>query len=267
MKKLTALMLAMIMMLGMFAGCGGEKTDAPAPDNSGTSTPAPAPTPGGSTTPAPAPETPADPLTGVAYAEDTTYDYLYASEITSMNYLTTSVSQNQKSLANFVDTLIEFDCYGNIQPCLATEWSVSDDGLVWTFKIREGVKWYDCDGNAVADVTANDFVSAARLVADPEFDSDMPDMLISYIVNGIELYNWADETAEPDFTTLGVVAVDDYTLEYHLRQPCAYFLTLLTYGCYLPIYAPFYESLVIENPEPVINDDGTEGDPVTNEFG
>ena len=143
MKKLTALMLAMIMMLGMFAGCGGDKTDAPAPDNSGTSTPAPAP--GGSSTPAPTPETPADPLTGVAYAEDTTYDYLYASEITSMNYLTTSVSQNQKSLANFVDTLIEFDCYGNIVPCLAESWEVSDDGLTWTFNIRKGVKWYTCE--------------------------------------------------------------------------------------------------------------------------
>ena len=268
MKKLTALMLAMIMMLGMFAGCGGDQTDAPAPDNSGTnSTPAPAPNDSTTPAPAPTPEAPSDPLTGVAYAEDTTYDYLYASEIISMNYLTTSVSQNQKSLANFVDTLIEFDCYGNIVPCLAESWEVSDDGLTWTFNIRKGVKWYTCEGEEYAELTAHDFVTAARLVADPKFDSDMPDMLISYIVNGIELYNWADETAEPDFTTLGVEATDDYTLVYHLRQPCAYFLTLLTYGCYLPINADFYESLVIENPEPVINDDGTEGDPITNEFG
>ncbi len=264
MKKLIALMLSMIMILGMFAGCGN---DAPAETPTTPTTPAPT-TPN---TPAPTtpvtPEVPADPLTGIPYAEDTTYDYLYSSEITSMNYLTTSVSQNQKSLANFVDTLIEYDCYGNIIPCLAESWEVSPDGLTWTFKIRQGVKWYDCEGNAVADVTANDFVYAARLVADPKFDSDMPDMLITYVENGIKLYNWSDENAEPDFTTLGVVAVDDYTLEYHLVNPCAYFLTLLTYGCYLPIYGPFYESLVIENPEPVINDDGTEGDPITNEFG
>ena len=267
MKKLIALMLSMIMILGMFAGCGN---DAPVETPTTPTTPAPT-TPNTPNTPAPTtpvtPEVPADPLTGIPYAEDTTYDYLYSSEITSMNYLTTSVSQNQKSLANFVDTLIEYDCYGNIVPCLAESWEVSPDGLTWTFKIRQGVKWYDCEGNAVADVTANDFVYAARLVANPEFDSDMPDMLISYVENGIKLYNWSDETAEPDFTTLGVVAVDDYTLEYHLVNPCAYFLTLLTYGCYLPIYGPFYESLVIENPEPVINDDGTEGDPITNEFG
>ena len=242
MKKLTALMLSMIMILGIFAGCAND--DGPAGAGDGK-----------------------DPLTGIAYSSDTTFDYLYSAEITTMNYLTTSVTANQKSLANFVDTLIEFDCYGNIQPCLAESWEVSDDGLTWTFKIRKGVKWYDCDGKEVADVTANDFVYAARLVANPEFDSDMPDMLISYVENGIKLYNWSDESAEPDFTTLGVEAVDDYTLVYHLVQPCAYFLTLLTYGCYLPVYGPFYESLVVENPEPVINDDGTEGEPITNEFG
>ena len=193
MKKLTALMLSMIMILGIFAGCAND--DGPAGAGDGK-----------------------DPLTGIAYSSDTTFDYLYSAEITTMNYLTTSVTANQKSLANFVDTLIEFDCYGNIQPCLAESWEVSDDGLTWTFKIRKGVKWYDCDGKEVADVTANDFVYAARLVANPEFDSDMPDMLISYVENGIKLYNWSDESAEPDFTTLGVEATDDYTLVYHLTS-------------------------------------------------
>ncbi len=266
MKKLIALLMATIMILGCFAGCSNEPADTPADPV----TPAPAPsTPADPSTPAtPAePDKAVDPATGIAYAEDTVYDYLYASEITSMNYLTTSVSQNQKSLANFVDTLIEFDCYGNIQPCLAESWSVSDDGLTWTFNIRKGVKWYTCEGEEYADLTAHDFVYAARLVSDPKFDSDMPNMLIDYVVNGTELYNWSDETTEPDFTTLGVEATDDYTLVYHLKAPCAYFLTLLTYGCYLPINGDFYETLVIENPEPVINDDGTEGDPITNEFG
>ncbi len=245
MKKLFALLLAMIMVLGMFAGCSKDDGDKPGASQADGK----------------------DPLTGIAYAEDTTYNYLYASEITSMNYLTTSVTQNQKSLANFVDTLIEFDNHGNIQPCLAESWSVSDDGLTWTFKIRKGVKWYTCEGEEYAELDAHDFVDAARLVADPKFDSDMPDMVTKYLVNGVELYNWSDETAEPDFTTLGVEATDDYTLVYHLTTPCAYFLSMMTYGCYLPINIEFYNSLKIENPEPVINDDGTEGDPVTNEFG
>ena len=53
---------------------------------------------------------------------------------------------------------------------------------------------------------------------------------------------------------------------YHLKAPCPYFLTLVTYGCYLPINGEFYESLAIENPEPTINDNGEE-EYVTNEFG
>lgn len=241
MKKLTALMLAMIMILALFAGCGNDSasdTGTAAGDGK-------------------------DPLTGIAYSSDTEYTYLYASEITSMNYLTTSVSQNQESLANFVDTLVEYDAYGNVVPCLATEWSTSPDGLTWTFKLREGVKWYTCEGEEYAEVTADDFVYAARLVADPAFDSDMPDMLTGYVKNGVELYNGVID----DFTQLGVRAVDKYTLEYELKAPCAYFLTLLTYGCYLPINGQFYESLAVENPEPIVNDDGTTEEGLTNEFG
>ena len=204
-----------------------------------------------------------DPLTGIAYSEDTTYTYLYSSEITTLNYLTSSVAQNQKALANFADTLVEYDAYGNVVPCLAESWTQSDDGLTWTFNLRKDAKWFDCGGSEGAPVTANDFVYAARLVADPKFDSDMPDMLIQYIENGVELYNGVID----DFTQLGVEAADDYTLVYHLRQPCAYFVTLLAYGCYLPISGEFYESLALENPTPVINDDGTEGDPITNDFG
>lgn len=204
-----------------------------------------------------------DPLTGIAYSEDTTDTYLYSSEITTLNYLTTSVAQNQKALANFADTLVEYDAYGNMVPCLAESWTQSDDGLTWTFNLRKDAKWFDCGGSEVASVTANDFVYAARLVANPKFDSDMPDMLIQSIENGVELYNGGID----DFTQLGVEAADDYTVVYHLRQPCAYFVTLLIYGCYLPINGEFYESLALENPTPVINDDGTEGDPITNDFG
>lgn len=122
MKKLIALMLSMIMVLGVFAGCGNDDAAGPGAGDG------------------------KDPLTGIAYSSDTEYTYLYASEITSMNYLTTSVTQNQEALANFVDTLVEYDAYGNVVPCLAETWDVSDDGLTWTFNLRKGVKWYTCEG-------------------------------------------------------------------------------------------------------------------------
>lgn len=229
MKKMIALTLCLAMLLGLGAGAFADG---------------------------------ADPYTGIPYASDTEYTYLYGSEITSLNYLATSVSQNQKSLANFIDTLIEYDSLGNIVPCLATSWEVSDDGLDWTFHIREGVNWFTADGEVYAPVTANDFVYAARLCSDAKFDSDMADMVKSYLVNSAELYSGALD----DFTQVGAEAKDDYTLVYHLKQPCPYFLTLLTYGCYLPVNGAFYESLEIENPEPTINDNGEE-EYVTNEFG
>ena len=229
MKRMTALLLSLVMLLGLGAGAAAEGTD---------------------------------PYSGIPYAQDTEYTYLYASEITSLNYLVTSLTQNQKSLANFIDTLIEYDNLGNIVPCLATSWEVSDDGLDWTFHIREGVNWFTADGEVYAPVTAHDFVYAARLCSNAKFDSDMADMVKSYLVNSAELYNGTMD----DYTQVGAEAIDDYTLVYHLKQPCPYFLTLLTYGCYLPINGAFYESLEIENPEPTINDKGEE-EFVTNEFG
>ena len=111
MKKTLALMLALIMAFACLAGCEGAETAAPAGEGGGT-----------------------DPYTGVAYAADTEYKYLYSSEITTLNYLVTSVTNNQHSLANFIDTLIEYDHLGNIVPCLAESWEVSDDGLVTAVK-------------------------------------------------------------------------------------------------------------------------------------
>ena len=236
MKKTLALMLALLMLVGLCAGCGngsnGNKNNEV--NNGGTTNNNNSNSNGAGET-----NTNVDPYSGIAYSENTEYRYLYASEITTMNYLTTSVSQNQKALANFVDTLVEYDSFGNVIPCLAESWDFQPEtwtdadgqqheGQKWTFRLRKDAKWYTCDGEEYAPVTAGDFVYSARLVADSKFDSDMPDMLIQYVRNGVELYN----EVISDFTQLGVEAEDDYTLVYHLKQPCAYFVTLLTYGCY-----------------------------------
>ncbi len=273
MKRIIAFVLALVMVMALFAACSSntENNDVATTDNSGTADNTTTTNSGESTSTESAN---VDPYTGIAYSENTEYRYLYGSEITTMNYLTTSVAQNQKALANFVDTLVEYDSYGNVIPCLAESWESEDEtwvdangeshqGQKWTFHLRNDAKWYTCEGEEYAPVVADDFVYAARLVVNADFDSDMPDMIIQYVRNGMELYNKVID----DYTQLGVEAVDDYTLVYHLKQPCAYFITLLTYGCYLPVNGEFYESLAVENPTPVINDDGTEGDPITNEFG
>ena len=62
--------------------------------------------------------------------------------------------------------LFENDQYGNLVPALAEDWSVSKDGLTYTYKLRKDAKWYDSEGNEYADVTAQDFVTSLKYVAD-----------------------------------------------------------------------------------------------------
>ena len=77
----------------------------------------------------------------------TVYRSLYSSDVSTLNYLNTTSTGNMGVPANCQEWLIEYDSLGNILPALATEWSVSDDELVWTFKLREDAKWYNYKGH------------------------------------------------------------------------------------------------------------------------
>jgi len=80
---------------------------------------------------------------------------MYSSEMSDWNPLHPSAAGDW---ANWIDTLVEYDNYGMVQPCLAESWTQSEDGLTWTFKIREGVKWQYYDGTEYgADVVAEDW--------------------------------------------------------------------------------------------------------------
>lgn len=134
------------------------------------------------------------------YVENGTFQYLYSSEISTMNYLKTSQTQDFKSSANFIETLIEYDQYGAAQPCLATEWSASEDGLTWTFKLREGIKWYDSEEKEYGDVTAADFVYGIKYILDPKNESTTVDNVCNVLKNAREYYN-GDIT---DFSQVGI---------------------------------------------------------------
>ena len=178
--------------------------------------------------------------------EASAYRTLYSGEITSLNYLTTATTNEFALAANVIDTLVEYDKYGQVQPSLAESWEYDPANLTYTFKIREGAKWVKADGSVYADVTANDFVTAAKYILDANNASSTANIFYS-VIAGAEAYylgtSTPEEGQEPypvmDFETVGVKALDDYTLQYTLVEPCPYFLSMVTYVCFMPVNADF----------------------------
>ncbi|MBQ9301190.1 MAG: peptide ABC transporter substrate-binding protein, partial [Clostridia bacterium] len=183
-----------------------------------------------------------------AMAAGNTYSALYSGEITTLNYLVTTTTNEFGLCANLIDTLVEFDRYGNVQPSLATSWTTSEDGLTWTFTLRQDAVWVDADQNVVANVTANDFVTAAQYILNAQHASSSANILYDNIVGAEAYYDGTatpEEGQEPapaqDWDTVGIKAINDYTLEYTLIQPTPYFLSMVDYVCFMPAYAPFLE--------------------------
>ena len=180
-------------------------------------------------------------------AEETSaYRTLYSGEITSLNYLTTTTENEFSVAANVIDTLVEYDRFGEVQPSLATSWEYDEANLTYTFHLREGAKWVRADGSVYADVTAHDFVSAAKYILDAANDSGTANIFYS-IIAGAEAYylgtSTPEEGQEPypvmDWETVGVKALDDYTLQYTLVAPVPYFLSMVTYVCFMPVNGDF----------------------------
>ena len=171
------------------------------------------------------------------------YTALYGSEVSTLNYLIASTTWDQTVGANVIDTLVEYDSFGNVIPGLAEKWEVSPDQLTWTFHLRQNQKWYDHNMAAVAEVTAQDFVDALKYVLTPEYESG-----VEYAVETAHIKNagayYAGEVT--DFAEVGVKAVDKYTLQYTLDRETPYFLSCLTYGCFMPAYGPQLEELGAE---------------------
>ena len=181
-----------------------------------------------------------------AMAEEAAYRTLYSGEITSLNYLTTATTNEFAVAANVIDTLVEYDKYGQVQPSLAESWEYDEATLTYTFKLRQDATWVKADGTVYANVTANDFVSAAKYILDAANASSTANIFYS-VIAGAEAYylgtSTPEEGQEPypvmDWETVGVKALDDYTLQYTLVEPVPYFLSMLTYVCFMPVNGDF----------------------------
>lgn len=175
-------------------------------------------------------------LTEKGYTIKDAYNMAYASDPVTWDVLATSLAADSEAIINTYDGLMEYDIENILQPALAESYEVSDDGLTYTFHIREGVKWVDSQGREVGDVTADDWVAGMQHMMDAM--GGLEYLVEGIIVNASE-YIYGDIT---DFSQVGVEAVDDYTLVYTLEQPAWYFITMLGYGVFAPMNRTYYES-------------------------
>lgn len=121
------------------------------------------------------------------------------------------------------ETLLIMDENSEIQPGQAESWECSEDGLTWTFHLRDGLKWSDG-----TDLTANDFVYSWKRVCDPEVAAPYAETVLG-MVKGF------DEATSGDLDALGVSAPDDLTFVVELAQSCPYFESLAAFATLSPV--------------------------------
>ncbi|VIY85942.1 oligopeptide binding lipoprotein [Streptococcus pneumoniae] len=165
-----------------------------------------------------------------------TYNYVYSSDPSSLNYLAENRAATSDIVANLVDGLLENDQYGNIIPSLAEDWTVSQDGLTYTYKLRKDAKWFTSEGEEYAPVTAQDFVTGLQYAADKKSEALY---LVQDSVAGFDDYITGKTS---DFSTVGVKALDDQTVQYTLVKPELYWNSKTLATILFPVNADFLKS-------------------------
>lgn len=135
---------------------------------------------------------------------------------------------------NVFEGLTDTTPEGEVIPALAESWDMSEDGLVYTFYLREGTLWSNGD-----EVVAGDFEYGWKRALNPETLSQRAEFL--YVIEGAQAYNNGEGSADD----VAVKALDDYTLEITLVSPTAYFTELLGMYTFLPVH----QSVVESNPD------------------
>lgn len=165
------------------------------------------------------------------------YSSVYVTDLETLDYTFSSRKTNSDHYTNFVEGLLENDQYGNLKGDMAKSWEVSDDGLTYTYHLRKGVPWVDSEGNEYgADVTANDFVTGLKHAVDVQSETLY---IVADSIKGLSDYI---DGKTNDFSTVGVKAVDDYTLQYTLNKPEPFWNSKTTYGILYPINEEFLKS-------------------------
>lgn len=217
-KKSFSLLLALCLALTALTGCGQKQDDQP------QTVPA--------TVPATAAATEAQGGSDAAGGEsqpagDVAQEMVFVlnNEPDTIDPTITNNSFATPFLINCFEGLVTYNEDGEVVPGNAESWDINDDLTVFTFHLREGLKWSDG-----SPLTANDYVYAALRVLTPETGAQYVNMISDYVVNGQEYY---EGTASAE--DVGIKAVDDNTLEFTLKAPCPFFIDLVSMWVYFPV--------------------------------
>ena len=165
-----------------------------------------------------------------------TFAFTYETHPDNLNYLTTGKAATADITSNVIDGLLENDKYGNLIPSMAEDWSVSKDGLTYTYKIRQDAKWYTSEGEEYAPVKAQDFVTGLKYATDKKAEALY---LVQDSIKGLDAYAKGENK---DFSQVGIKALDDQTVQYTLNKPESFWNSKTTMGVLAPVNEEFLNS-------------------------
>ncbi|MCC8023541.1 MAG: ABC transporter substrate-binding protein, partial [Clostridiales bacterium] len=168
--------------------------------------------------------------------------YPIAGDISTLDPQSASTSDELMIIENTMEGLLRFDADGELSGGIAERWEVSDDGLTYTFYLRDNAKW-DLNSNILElmedetwdpYVTAHDFVFALQRAA-------MPNTQAPYFIRIASIENaWAVHDGSADASALGVSAADDFTLEIKLSETDEHFLETMAMAIAMPCNEEFF---------------------------
>ena len=179
-------------------------------------------------------------LADKGYTLTDTWNFFTSYEIATWDCIASSYTSDAYFIAPTYSPLLEYDAKDVQQPALAESVDVNEDGTVYTFHLRQGVKWVDQQGREIGEVTADDWVASMAHLIDN--NDALGYLLTSSDGCGIKNYDAYLNGEVTDFAEVGVKAIDNYTLEYTLEAPFPAFLSMMGYGCFAPLNRAFYKA-------------------------
>ena len=176
-------------------------------------------------------------LAGCGSKTDTdTFRFANDTDIVGMDSTVVDDAMSFNAITAITDGLTTVDVKGNTIPGIAKSWDVSNNGLTYTFHLRDA-KWANGD-----DVTAQDFVySWHRIIKNAGNYAYMLGSEGASIKNADSLINLGTTATDEQLNTLGIKATDDKTVVVDLEKNVPYFVGLMSFPCYFPQNQKFVE--------------------------